>query len=91
MRGRKIRIDVPQSQPEQPELDLEVTEGAAAENGDVESPSGADKQQQVIIVDGEPLNYEASITWECFPGNIEILIDDSIFVQNETFSRKLTP
>lgn len=34
--------------------------------------------------------YEKSIAWECIPGNIEILIDDSVFVSNGTFTRRVT-
>ena len=45
----------------------------------------------MIVIDGEPLAYERSITWECFPGNIEILVDDSMFVSNRTFTRRITP
>ena len=44
----------------------------------------------MIVVDGEALQYESSIQWECFPANIEVLIDDSIFLSNKTFSYKLT-
>ncbi len=33
--------------------------------------------------------YEKSISWECFPGNVEVLIDDSVFVSNGTFTRRI--
>ena len=45
----------------------------------------------MIVIDGEALNYETSILWECFPSNLEILIDDSVFTTNKTFDRRLTP
>jgi hypothetical protein len=35
--------------------------------------------------------YQSSVQWEVFPANVEVLIDDSIFVANKTFSYKLTP
>lgn len=79
VRGRKIRIDIPEPQIVQPELEL-----ADGTPGEVEKP------RQVIVVDGEALEYESSIQWECFPANIEVLIDDSIFLANKTFSYKLT-
>ena len=82
MRGRKIRIDVPKQEVQQQELEL------TDENGETPEPP---KQQQVILIDGEALNYETSITWECFPSNLEVLIDDSIFTVNKTFTRRLTP
>ena len=67
MRGRKLRIDIPEPEQEQPELELE-------ENG--ETPSKPERPEQVIMVDGEALNYKTSIIWECFPSNIEVLVDD---------------
>lgn len=42
------------------------------------------------MIDGEALSYQNSITWECFPGNIEVFIDDSLFIANKTFSHMLT-
>lgn len=42
------------------------------------------------MIDGEALSYENSILWECFPGNLEILVDDSLFTANKTFSYRLT-
>ena len=42
------------------------------------------------MIDGEALTYENSITWECFPGNLEVLVDDSLFTANKTFSFRLT-
>lgn len=45
--------------------------------------------KQVIVIDGEALSYSKSILWECFPGNIEVLIDDSFFKNNGTFERIL--
>ena len=44
----------------------------------------------MIVIDGEALNYESSILWECFPSNLEILIDDAVFTSNKTFARRLT-
>lgn len=77
VRGKKIRIDVPQPEA-QPELEL---------NDDV---TPAEPVKQVCVIDGEPLQYERSIIWECFPSNIEILFDDSYFQQEKTFARVLS-
>ena len=41
------------------------------------------------MIDGEALSYSKSILWECFPENIEVLIDDSFFKDNGTFERML--
>ena len=41
------------------------------------------------MIDGEALQYKTSITWECFPSNIEVLIDDSLFQVNGTFERQI--
>ena len=81
IRGKKIRIDVPQAEPEQPELDLDTQNG---------TPAAPERTKQVIIIDGEPLEYETAVTWEVFPSNIEILIDDSLFLDSQTFSYKVT-
>lgn len=88
VRGRKIRIDVPQQDVTQ--QDLEITDNAEpTENG--ETPAAEQpRNQQVILIDGEALSYEKSIIWECFPENIEVLIDDSIFTHNKTFSYRMT-
>ena len=72
IRGKKIRIDVPQAEPEQPELEL----------ADNTTPAAPERPKQVIVIDGEPLEYETSVTWEVFPSNVEILIDDSLFLDN---------
>jgi len=42
------------------------------------------------VVDGDALEYETSVTWEVFPSNVEILIDDSLFLDNRTFSYRVT-
>lgn len=86
VRGRKIRIDVPLPEIEQPELELKDEE--EKETPATPEPTPLDKQ--VCIIDGEPLQYERSILWECFPGNIEILFHDSYFQQTQTFSRVLS-
>ena len=44
----------------------------------------------MILIDGEALSYEKSIIWECFPENIEVLIDDSLFTVNKTFTYRMT-
>lgn len=89
MRGRKVRIDLPDAPtPEAPELEL------APDNetpGEGETPAPKETPKQVIMIDGEPLTYEKTVIWECFPQNVEILIDDALFVSNKTFSRRLTP
>ena len=66
VRGRKLRIDIPEPEQPQPELELEESK---------ETPK-PERPEQVIMVDGEALNYKTSIIWECFPSNIEVLIDD---------------
>lgn len=43
------------------------------------------------MIDGEALNYRRSIIWECFPSNIEVLLDDSLFQQNGMFERQISP
>lgn len=80
VRGRKIRIDVPQPPEETPDLDLEL---------DSEEAKAPELPKQVIVIDGEALSYQKSILWECFPGNIEVLIDDTFFKDNEFFDRVL--
>lgn len=89
VRGRKIRIDIPAPEPIQPELQLDDGAAAATENGTA-TPQVPERPQQVIVIDGEALNYQTSIIWECFPANIEVLIDDQIFKTNGTFSRQIT-
>ena len=42
-------------------------------------------------MDGEALMYESSVTWEIFPHNIELLIDDSIFINTQTFTHQIDP
>lgn len=84
VRGRKIRIDVPQPEVAQPELELTPDDAAEGTAGGVERP------KQIIVIDGEALMYESSITWEVFPNNIEILLDDAIFLTNRTFSYRIT-
>lgn len=66
VRGRKLRIDIPEPEQAQPELELEESK---------ETPK-PERPEQVIMVDGEALNYKTSIIWECFPSNIEVLLDD---------------
>ena len=93
VRGRKIRIDVPKQDVTQTDLEInnEGTPDENGENGEAATPQEPVKNQQVIVIDGEALNYETSILWECFPSNLEILIDDSVFTTNKTFARRLTP
>ena len=74
IRGRKVQIDVPEPAIEQPELELADENGAAA--AEQQTSQRADR---VIMIDGEALNYRTTVIWECFPSNVEILIDDSIF------------
>jgi len=82
-----MRIDIPEPDIPQPELELD-NQSAAAENG--ETPKAPERQEQVLIIDGEALNYKTSIIWECFPSNIEVLMDDTLFKTNGTFSRQIT-
>lgn len=64
------------------ELDLDAPEGGAQK---------PEPLRQVCMVDGEAMEYQSSITWECFPNNIEVFIDDSYFTANRTFERRMTP
>lgn len=96
VRGRKIRIDIPKQDVTQEELeiaDTPVENGVAGENGEAAAaatPEAPAKRNQVVMIDGEALSYENSIVWECFPGNLEILVSDSLFTANKTFSYRLT-
>lgn len=93
VRGRKIRIDVPKQDVTQTDLEInnEATPDENGENAEAATPQEPAKNQQVIVIDGEALNYETSILWECFPSNLEVLIDDAVFTTNKTFARRLTP
>ena len=72
--------------------DTPVENGVSGENGEAAAatPEAPAKRNQVIMIDGEALSYENSIVWECFPGNLEILVSDSLFTANKTFSYRLT-
>ena len=93
VRGRKIRIDVPQPEGEQPNLEL-APEDAPQENGEgeeVKTPATTETgNEQIIVIDGEVLSYSNSVQWECFPSNIEVLIDEDYFAENSVFVRKIT-
>lgn len=95
-RARKIRIDIPQPNLEQPELNLEQDpepkqtpegEGAAQETP---TPAADERPKQVIVIDGEPLQYSSSISYELLPGNVEIIFDDSQFFQRGVFTKRLS-
>ena len=78
MRARKIKVCFREKEDEaEPELSTETGEVA-----------GDSKPTQVIAIDGEDLTYYGSITWECFPGNVEVLVDiETYFLDSETFSK----
>ena len=42
------------------------------------------------MIDGEALSYEATVSWECIPENIEVLIDDTFFLVKGAFTKKMT-
>jgi hypothetical protein len=77
MRGRKIkaRFQDPTEEVEaeaEPELSTETGEisgGSSTPAGEAKAP------EQYISIDGDDLQYRSSITWECFPGNIEVLVN----------------
>jgi len=89
VRGRKIRVDVPATEPVPAELELDGGETATDENGEPAATKTPERPQQVIMIDGEALNYQNSVIWECFPANIEVLIDDALFKTNKTFPRSI--
>ena len=78
MRARKIKVNFrDKDQEAEPEL--------STETGQVAGESHA---KQVITVDGEDLQYESSVTWECFPGNVEVLVNtNAYFVDSGAFSK----
>ena len=107
MRGKKIKVDIPQPEPSQ-ELDLTPDEPAREMQGEGEgeaagegegveatlnkpTPPAPEPNTQVVVIDGEALQFERSITWECMPQNIEVLVHDSLFAENQSFARRLTP
>ena len=79
MRGRKIKIHFqdPNSQDKELELSTETGEvGGAGTN--------------LVSADGEELSYQGSITWECMPGAVDIIVDTSgYFLDAKTFERAL--
>ena len=92
MRGRKIKINYTEPNGLN---DLELTQ-------DGETPSGAPVEQtlnrpfnepsnQIVAIDGETLTFQHSISFECIPGNIEVLLHDNYFTETQSFSRRLTP
>ena len=54
-------------------------------------PAPVEPNKTVVVIDGDVLEFERSITWECMPQNIEVFLHDSYFAELETFSRRVTP
>ena len=78
MRARKIKVQFRSKEEEaEPELSTETGEvsGAPAQN----TPT------QLIAIDGEDLSYYGSITWECYPGNIEVIVNPQKYFMDSTF------
>ena len=111
VRGRKIKVDIPQAEPSQ-ELELTPEEPAREMQGEGEgegegeapvegegaeaalnkpTPPAPEPDRQVVVIDGEALQFERSITWECMPQNLEVLVHDSYFAETQSFARRLTP
>ena len=91
VRGKKIKIDIPQPEPSQ-ELELAPEEPNRSEPAGEEeqtlntptvpeTPTPVEPNKQVVIIDGEALQFERSITWECMPQNLEVLLHDPFFVE----------
>lgn len=77
MRGRKIKVLFKDKSAEaEQELSLETGETTGAE------------VSQVVAVDGEELNYSGSISWECIPGNLEVIVNTkAYFIDSQTFKK----
>lgn len=99
VRGKKIKIDIPQPEPSQ-ELDLTPEEpvrqepAEGVEGGEEQPqaealntpspptpPTPTEPNKQVVVIDGEALQFERSISWECMPQNLEVLLHDSYFME----------
>ena len=92
MRGRKIKINYTEPNGLK---DLELAP-------DGETPDGApieqtlnrpfvEPEKQIVVIDGETLTFQHSISFECIPGNIEVLLHDTYFTDTQSFTRRLTP
>ena len=55
------------------------------------TPPAPEPNKQVVMIDGDALQFERSITWECMPQNIEVFLHDSYFAEAESFPRRITP
>ena len=80
MRGKKIKVNyIPEEKPEQ----SEATEQAATQEPVV-------PERQSCVIDGEVLEYDRSVSWEVFPGNIEVFVDTgAYFMAFKTFDKVL--
>ena len=77
MRGRKIKVHFQDPNSQDKELEL------STETGEV---GGAGTNQ--VSADGEDMCYQGSITWECVPGAVEIVVDTTgYFLDAKTFER----
>ena len=54
------------------------------------TPPEPEPNRQVVVIDGDALQFERSITWECIPQNIEVFLHDSYFAELQSFPRRLT-
>ena len=81
MRGRKIKVHFKDKDEEaEPELSTETGEVQGAGSGPA----------QVVAVDGTDLNYYGSITWECIPSNIEVIVNTtSYFLDSNAFEKAI--
>ena len=54
--------------------------------GVAETPADFPTGDKYVGVDDTDLEYKMSVTWECFPHNIEIMFDtDTYFMEYEVF------
>lgn len=89
MRGRKIKCTyLNQDAPDAgtPQNAGTPQEDGAEEPKEAEEPQADEEGDKYVGVDHSDLVYRSSITWQCFPQNIEIMFDsDKYFIEFEAF------
>ena len=90
MRGRKIKCTY--LNPDSPDAGTPQEDGAEELKDGQEpkqEPEVDDEGDKYVGVDDTDLVYRSSITWQCFPQNIEIMFDsDKYFIEYETFPER---
>ena len=80
MRGRKIKATFIS-----PETETVPAETPGGEEESKETPIG-DEGDKIVGVDNNDLMYSKSVTWQSFPGNIEVLFNTEMyFLDYNTF------